>query len=256
MEDTDSICVLREDGMAGILPVDSAFTGGTMHLSNESAQPAVQDITADSQDKVTGILTSICILVMILSIRKLVNVIPSLLGCLFRWKEAFNLEYNLKLSRDRNLVFLILILPFCLMVSRFGIYSPEFLSGAGQLLRLAAFTGIFIAYLLLRRLLGTIFKSAEMDGKAWSAAQMLFLTFFCLATVCCLAGAGILSYTGLPDNTIRIILIHTVAFFYLVFIFRKIQIFSHYCSVFSTILYLCTLEILPTGLLVASAIFL
>ena len=142
------------------------------------------------------------------------------------------------------------------MAAKFGIYSPEFMSGTGQLPTLGIFTGIFITYLLVRRLLGTIFRPGEMDGKAWSAARMLFPTFFCSATLPCLAVAGILSYTGLDDSTIRMILIYVLTFFYLVFLFRKTQIFSHYCSVFSTILYLCTLEILPTGLLVAPAIFL
>ena len=240
----------------GIMPVDSALTGGRLHLLQETADQWTPAIPHDGSAMITDILTSVCILVIILSIKRIVNIIPSLLSCLFRWKEAFNLEYNLKLSRDRNLVFFILVLPFCLMAAKFGIYSPEFMSGTGQLPMLGIFTGIFITYLLVRRLLGTIFRPGEMDGKAWSAARMLFPTFFCSATLLCLAVAGILSYTGLDDSTIRMILIYVLTFFYLVFLFRKTQIFSHYCSVFSTILYLCTLEILPTGLLVASAIFL
>ena len=239
-------------------PVDSAFRGGLLHLPEELPAGMPVESTVFAADGVTEILTAVCVLAFILSIRRLVNVLQSMLSCLFRWKEAFNLEYNIKLCRDRNIIFYILLLPFCLLVTRYGIYSPEFMTetGTGNAVRLVFFAGIFVIYLLIKRVLGLIFRSDDIDSTAYTAAKRLFLTFFSTAVLCCLALAGILSYTSISDNTVRLVLTYTLSFFYLLLVFRKSQIFSHYCSVLSTILYLCTLEILPTGLLVASAIFL
>ena len=255
---TDTTTFFPADSMpAAAAPLEEAFSGGETYLEQDARDTLQARTGRDSiPDRITGLLTVICIFTMLLSLKKLVNIIPSLLGCAVRWKEAFNLEYNMKLSRDRDIVFFILLLPFCLVVTKFGIYSPDFMAPLDAFMRLAVFAGIFTVYLLLRRTLGFIFRSADIDRKAYSAAQKLFLTFFNLTVLCSLAIAGTLSYTNLETDTIRAILCYVFLFFYIVFIIRKSQIFSHYCSVFSTILYLCTLEILPTGLLIVPAMFL
>lgn len=198
----------------------------------------------------------ICILTVMLSVRRITDVIPSMLGCLFRWKEAFNLEYSVRLSRNRNITFIVLTVPACLLAARFRLYDPDFMSGMTPPLRLLVTCGVFIGYLLTRRLSGTVFRPKTMDRNAYNAARMLFLTFFSLMSMVCIITAGALSFTDTDDTVIRQVSLYITGGFYLLFIFRKCQIFSHYCSLFSTILYLCTLEILPTGLLVASAMFL
>ena len=70
----------------------------------------------------------ICILTVMLSVRRITDVIPSMLGCLFRWKEAFNLEYSVRLSRNRNITFIVLTVPACLLAARFRLYDPDFMS--------------------------------------------------------------------------------------------------------------------------------
>lgn len=252
MEDTNTFR-LNADTSETVLPVDSAFTGGSLELRHSASEYGT---SVEEPAGVIDTLTVISIFAIIISLKKLVNVIPSMLTCLFRWKEAFNLEYSVKLSRDRDLFFLIFIIPFCILATKFSLYNPDFISGLGTTLRLLSTTGIFIAYLLLRRLLNVIFRSRDIDSNAYTAAVKLFPTYFCIISMACLISAGILSYTTLPEQTIRQVLYVEICVIYLIFIFRKSQIFGHYCSVFSTILYLCSLEILPTGLLVATAIFL
>ena len=53
-------------------------------------------------------------LIVLLLLRRLVNILPSLLACLTRGKESLNLEASVKLSRDRDVLAMAMIIPFCL----------------------------------------------------------------------------------------------------------------------------------------------
>ena len=57
-----------------------------------------------------------------------------------------------------------------------------------------------------------------------------------------------------PGSAIRIVLIVEMALSYLILLLRRIQILSPYCNPFSLFLYLCALELLPTGIYIASAV--
>ena len=66
----------------------------------------------------------------------------------------------------------------------------------------------------------------------------------------------LLSMFGMDAVIIRKLYWIELALFYGVFLIRKCQILSTFCNPFTTFLYLCALELLPTGLLAASAVFL
>ena len=91
-------------------------------------------------------LTSLLVIIMLL--RRLVNIYPSLLACMIRWKENVNLQMSVKLSRDRDILAVSMVIPFCLTVYRFGLYRPEFMSGMNENAGLGVTVGIFIAYTL------------------------------------------------------------------------------------------------------------
>ena len=74
-----------------------------------------------------NILASISLIIVIILLRRLVNIFPSLLACTIRWKENVNLDASLKLRIDRNKLAVAMIVPFCLLVYRSGIYRPGFL---------------------------------------------------------------------------------------------------------------------------------
>ena len=67
---------------------------------------------------------------------------------------------------------------------------------------------------------------------------------------------GILALAGVNDLTVKTVILAETAFIYLVYLIRKSQILSMVCGPLQVFLYLCALEVLPTGLLVASALFL
>ncbi|MDE7128667.1 MAG: DUF4271 domain-containing protein [Bacteroidales bacterium] len=238
--------------MEDIMPVDSAFTGGTLEISREPLGPA--STNDGSWNMLTDALIIASVFAAILFIRRLIDIIPSLIGCAMRWKEAFNLEYSTRLCRSRDIIFGILIIPFCLMLSRYSIYSPGFLEGLETSSRVLAIIGIVAGYILLRALLSYSFRGKKTDRTTYAAADKAFRTFFCTCTLVLLPTAGILSLTGLPDCTVKTVLIYVLCALYLLFVLRKFQIFNNSCNVFTTILYLCTLEFLPTGLLVAPAL--
>ena len=235
-----------------IQPIDSAFGAGTLKL-----QRFPSAITAEARhtDLITDTLTTLCVIVSIIFLKKLVNVIPSLLGCTARWKEALNLEYSMKLSRDRNIVFMTLVLPFCLLVNRYGIYSPDFIRDLSPSASLLVTAGVFIAYIIIREGAQFFFGSKKISKETSNASHMAFYTFFCTATLVTLATSGILHFTNLSDTTTGNIITYELAAFYIILTVRRYQIFSNSCSLFSTLLYLCTLEILPTGILIMSALF-
>ena len=68
-------------------------------------------------------------LIVLLQLRRLVNILPSLLACLIRGKESLNLEASVKLSRDRDALALAMIIPFCLATFRYWLYCPGFFEG-------------------------------------------------------------------------------------------------------------------------------
>ena len=85
--------------------------------------------------------------------------------------------------------------------------------------------------------------------------EYLSLTIYdVLLVLAVLVTGGILSYFNVPPTVIRNTIVWISAAIYLLFLTRKFQIFTSYCSVFSAFLYLCALEIIPTGTLVVSAI--
>jgi hypothetical protein len=81
-------------------------------------------------------------------------------------------------------------------------------------------------------------------------------TFFIILTLILLATGGVMAVTGADEHVIKTAMLWISAGIYLLFILRKLEIFISSCSVFTAFLYLCALEIIPTGTLVISAIIL
>lgn len=249
--------------MTDIQPIDSAFTGGRLMLI---PQEDFQSATAAAGNAIHApgltdslpvtILIIILTLVCIANLRTFIRTMPSLVACMVRWKENVNLENSVMLSLSRDRVFHILVIPFCILATSRGLYSPEFLAGMEPVYGFLATTGIFLLYLLLRKTLAWIFRSKKMNQKTYSFAARSFRTFFIIIAVVTLATSGIMHAINAPESISRQILLYEIALVYLLFMFRKTQIFNNSCSLISAILYLCALEFLPTGILAATAIVL
>ena len=193
-------------------------------------------------------------LIVLLLLRRLVNILPSLLACLIRGKESLNLEASVKLSRDRDMLSLAMIVPFCLTACRYKLYSPRFMDGFSQESYLGLCFGVFLTYFLMRVVMTWLFQPKKMQKKIYVAADKASYSFFIIYTLVLLALGEILGMTDMPDGDIRSAMLWVSASIYALFLIRKTQIFSTSCSIFVAFLYLCALEMIPTGILVVSAI--
>ena len=235
-----------------LLDMDGAFKAGKLLLPTEPAAAAAE---AGPTPVVATVLIIISVLLGLLFLSNFLNVFPYLLDNFTRARGSAALEGSVRVSRDRNIIALILIIPFILLVNRYRIYDPDFLAGRPDDIRMLIITGIFLCYLLLRRVLWFILQPHRYSDN-YPMARKVAYTFFILAGLVVLPTVGILSLFGVNDLTVRTVILAETGFLYLVFLVRKSQILSVVCGPFQVFLYLCALEVLPTGLLVASALFL
>ena len=200
-----------------------------------------------------NLLVLFSFLVVLLQLRRLVNILPSLLACIIRGKENLNLEASVKLSRDRDLLALAMIVPFCLVSVRYKLYYPGFLHGMSPESLLGIYFGIFFAYTFLRVALMWLFRPKRMSKKTYSASHKASYSFFIIYTLVLLAIGAVMGVLDSSDAEIKNAMLWVSVSIYALFLIRKTQIFSTSCSIFMAFLYLCALEILPTGILVVSA---
>lgn len=201
-----------------------------------------------------NILVLISFLAVLLLLRRLVNILPSLLACFIRGKESLNLEASVKLSLDRDALALAMIIPFCLTAYRFKLYSPGFIEGFSDNAALGICFGVFAAYAFLRFVMTWLFRPEKMQKKIWVAAEKSSFSFFIIYTLVLLAMGGISGVLDVSDLDVRNAMLWISAIIYMVFLLRKMQIFATSCSILAAFLYLCTLEMIPTGILIVSAI--
>ena len=200
------------------------------------------------------ILALISLLIVITLLRRMVNIFPSLMACMIRSKENSNLETSVKLSNDRDRLAFAMIIPFILVATRFRLYSPSFMENMDEGFRICIVAGVFITYILLRAALTRLMRPHRMKSGVYSTAGKAANTFFIILTLVLLAAGGIMSFIDVSFSGIHNAMIWLSGGIYLLFLLRKCQILLTSCSIFTAFLYLCALEIFPTGILVVSAI--
>ena len=201
-----------------------------------------------------NILAIISLIIMMLALRTLVEVFPSLMACLIRAKESINLEASAQLSRSRNVLAVCLAMPFCLAVWQRGLYTPAFIEGFDENISLGIVFGVFITYVLVRKMMEFIIRGKVRNGKMFEVACKTGLTFFSILTLTLLAVGGVMSVVDTHAEVVTSAMLWISASIYLIYILRKTQILISSASFFAAFLYLCALELIPTGALVASAI--
>lgn len=187
-------------------------------------------------------------------LRRLVELTPPLIGCMVRGKENINLENSISLARSRDLIALTMILPFCLTIHRFSIYSPDFIDKMAESWRLPAVIGVFFSYILLRRIAITAVRPKRKIERIYAPAIKSVYNFFIITTLAVLTEGSLLNFMGIRTEIIQNVIIWTLLTVYLLFLIRKLQIFASSCSIITAFLYLCALELFPTGAVVASAL--
>jgi len=202
-----------------------------------------------------AVYVGLSVLLLLQLIRPLLELIPSLGDSVFRARGSTALESSVRLSRDRLLISLALLLPLSLLVFRYRLYDPDFVSGLSANARLATISGVLAAWVLLRWILYRWFMPRRRYDFYQIAHRSAF-TFFILLMLLMLLTAGVLSVVRANDFTVRVFLYVEMMVLYTAFLFRRMQFLSLSCSQLLTFLYLCALELIPSALLVISAVVL
>lgn len=198
-------------------------------------------------------LAVILTFIFLLSVRSFFKILPSLWDCVLRWKGNLELEDSLQLSGSRNLIAAVMFVPLCMVVYSHDLYHPDFMDALPHGLRLPALITGMLAYVTLRSFLNWQLEMGLYRTKTFVAANRSFLNFMIILFMILFpTGAIMRIFTGNEDLT-SAILLHVAALVYVFHIFRRGQIFASVCNPFTTFLYLCGLELLPTTVLVLSA---
>ena len=201
-----------------------------------------------------NILALIATLLVLALLKRITCILPSVIKCMFRWKENVNIDTSLRLRTERELASAAMLLPFCLLATRFRLYCPDFFSSLSENAALGVTSAVFIGYLLLRMSLIVVIRPKRMASGIYHAATSTEHTYFIVLAAALLVAGGIMSIAGVAPHTIRVAMFWLSGSIYTLFLARKLQIFSSTCNLFMSFLYLCALEILPTGVLIASAV--
>ena len=190
----------------------------------------------------------------ILLLRNILHALPPTFQSFVRIRGSADIEASVRLSRDRNLTAVLCLLPMVMLLSRLRIYNPDWMEGFGEEGRFAATAACFAGYMLLRLLLKLWLRPRRGWRDVFTMAARFSYSAFIILVLLLLPVAGILLAAGVNDLTVKWIVSDIIFVYFFIYCIRKAQIFGLACNPFTTFLYLCALEFLPTALFVASAI--
>ena len=236
-------------------PVQHAFKPSTLQLETHPVEHPVRDLPWQAEPVNSTVSVFFIVLVM-LNIRNFMEVVPAAAQALLRWRANFKLESSVHLARARNICAVLCGIPFCMSANRYAFYDPEYLSAVPSWATMPITVAVGLGYFLLRFFLAWQLEPRSRNREAYRVSNRAYYSMFVLQAMAILLTGMLLSMFGMDAVIIRRLYWVELAFFYGVFLIRKCQILSTFCNPFTTFLYLCALELLPTGLLAASAVFL
>lgn len=231
---------------------ETPFKSGELLMEQTPSQP---ETLVGGTPLLPSILVTAFVILALLELRNFLHVAPFLWDSVFRARGSVALENNVRVARERNQLTLILMIPAILFIYRYRLYDARFVQRLTDDWRLVAVAGVFLGYLLLRTVM-YLFLKPRRRADNFRVAHRAGYTFFILLMLLAIAGVTILYFFRANDFIIKSFLYILSGIAYLVFLIRKTQILSISCNPLLTFLYLCGLEILPTGALIATAVLL
>ena len=239
-----------------ILPAAQAFSSGTLEMPERLVEGYSVQALAWSDYPVNTALLVIATLLLLISLRVFLGIAPKLLDSLSRWKACVNIDASVQLTRDRNMLSVIATLPLALVADRYGFFSADVLNVIPDAWSSPVTLGIIIVWLLVRHLFFYLCLLRTQRPETFRTAHKSFFNYWILASLLLTLTAGVISFTNIPDAAGRTILLYELAVMYLIALLRKSQILLSFCGPLTTFLYLCALEFIPTGALIAGCILL
>lgn len=234
-------------------PAEEAFRTGRLLMGREAVRAGAVSALCWGDYPLNWGLVVGSALALSFVIPSLFRILPHVFKCLGRWRWNFTIEASLQLARTRDSVFLLCIVPFCLVASRYRLFDPVVFGRVPEAWRTLAIIGILLFYHLVRTLIYFALSTRVTSQATFTTARRAERNYFILATFFLLLATGVLYAFRVPGERIQGVLYGVLALVYALFLWRKAQILHSSCAPLSTFLYLCALEILPTGMLVAAA---
>ena len=178
------------------------------------------------------------------------HIYPEMAKCAYMWRRNISLENNIQLVRSRNLSCWASVLPAVLIASYYSLAGGQFVEQCPSQLRTLAVLGLGVAWVLLRQMLYLILGFRARGRQCWQAAHRSDYNFFVLLVSLLLVTEAVVLVGGTAAESARPAFLAVTGVVYLLFFVRKYQILSSEYSHFTTFLYLCGLELLPTGILI------
>lgn len=244
------------DSTRVLLPAAEAFSSGILRMREEAARGFAGDELVWSDYPVNAVIVTVFVLLALLSFRILMNIFPKLLDSLTRWKACVNIDASLQTRSDRNILGVIYTIPIALISDRYGLIQPELLESVSESWHGLVITGVFFAWLFLRRIFFLLCGVRCRRPETFRTAHSSFYNYWILAGFLMVITLAFSSVIALDEALISKLFMWEGAVLYAVAFLRKSQILRSFCSRFVSFLYLCGLEILPTGAFVAGAILL
>lgn len=238
-----------------VRPAEEAFSSGELLMRtfpSEAAAASCQWIDFP----LNWLLLLSCILACVFFLNRIIGIFPFITGSLFRWKEIVNLENSIKLTRDRNSIAFIALFIIVLAVSRFDIYSPSYLSLLPRSLHTAGILGAVLLFLLLREIFIIGLSPRSFSIEQYRLANRSIFNFMIFWAAVIVFTVFVRMIFNINLMIIKNLILIQIGFFYFIFLIRKTQIMIKACGHIAAFLYLCSLELLPAGLLIASGLFL
>ena len=237
-----------------ILPAGDAFREGVLLM--DGSLPAAAAAGGWLACPVNAVLATAAVILFLLQLGELYSLLPSLAGCLIRWRGNIQVEHSIHQRGQRNLMAAAALLGFCLLANRFRFFNPRLVASLPCQWQVAAVAGFALGYLILRIVLHASFRPRRMDREAWKASGSALYNYFLLMMVVLLPVVGAMLVTGCGDGAVRVVTLCICSAAFLLFLVRKWQILGSSCTILATFLYLCGLELIPAAALIAAALVL
>ena len=224
----------------------------TGQLLLPDAPPAALTEAGEGLSMIASLLVAVSVLLFLLALRSFLNILPYLADNILRARGSAALENSVRVSRDRNLVAAVFLIPAILLIYRYRLVDAAILDTLSPDFRLLAIAGLVIVYLLIRFLLYRWLRPRRRYDD-YQKAYRTGYTFFIMLMMLALVSVAVCYVLHLPDSTVKTVLLVETGVLFLLYLLRRGQILSLSCKPLTTFLYLCALELLPAATLVVPA---
>ena len=235
-------------------PMEEAFRSGTLVMPDEAVRAGQAVGSAWGEYPLNWGLIIAAALAFAFNIPNLYRIFPHLAKSFSRWRWNFTIEASLQLARTRDLVALLCIVPFCLVLGRYRLVGMDLFRFVPEAWHTLAILALMLVWYFVRSLIYLLMETRAVNPGTFQVARRAERNFFIILTFVLLAVAGICYCFGAPDSSVRRMLYIAIGVVYTVFLVIKGEILKSVCNPLATFLYLCGIELIPAGILIAACL--